>query len=220
MNKEEIYRSVKKAKVADKEKKILELCNNKTVLDVGCVGQDKAPDDPKWLHGKIISVAVKVVGVDIDSKGITYVKEKGISVYTEKEVHEKGDKFNTIVIADVIEHVNDPVMLLKNYAMLLENDGVMIITTPNATGSKNFTNLLISNFLSVNPEHTFWFCPKTILEVVNRAGLKYKGFFWLREYYSRNEVKKVIGKILYVINAIFSKLRRSFNPNFMILLNK
>ena len=220
MDKVDIYRRIKHSKVVNKDVKILELCKAKSVLDIGCVGQDKNLNNPDWLHGKILKVATSIVGVDIDKEGIDQLKKQGLSVFTEKEIKEKGVKYQVILMADVIEHVNDPVSFLSDYSALLNDDGIFIITTPNATRISNSTGLLLINHFSVNPEHTFWFCSKTIVEVANRAGLKFKDFYWLKEYFSMGELKGFVGKLLFVINLLFSKLRRSFNPNFMIILKK
>jgi hypothetical protein len=70
MTKKELCRKVRSAKVCDKHAKILELCKNKYVLDVGCVGQIKNYNNKEWLHDKIRKISNEVHGVDIDHDGI------------------------------------------------------------------------------------------------------------------------------------------------------
>jgi 2-polyprenyl-3-methyl-5-hydroxy-6-metoxy-1,4-benzoquinol methylase len=220
MEKDQIYNIIKKSPRGDKRRLIPELCTGRIVLDVGCVGQDHDFTSPLWMHNLIKAAAADLDGVDIDPAGILSMKEKGYSVLDPEGIKKSGKKYEVVVMSDVIEHVNDPVAFLQFYSSCLADKGIFIITTPNAHGIRNFSNILIRNNYPLNPEHTMWFCPKTILEVLRRAGLNFSDFSWLDEYYSLKEVRGVKFRLIYLFDSCMQKMRRSFSPNFLIIASK
>ena len=88
-------------------------------------------------------------------------------------------------MADIIEHVGNPQELLQQYIPFMEDDGIIVITTPNSNRARNFLSILFFNKYGMNPEHTMWFCPKTMTELINRTRLQAYEFFWLSEYNSK-----------------------------------
>ena len=220
MNKTDIFNTIKESPVAQKKKKIIELCTGKKVLDVGCAGQDYSFNSPEWLHKTLREICSEVDGTDIDREAVKVLNDRGYSVFLTEELETKDKKYDIILIADVIEHVDNPVSLLLFYSKFLEDNGLIVITTPNAHGIRNFTNILIRNDYSVNMQHTMWLCPKTMTEVMERAKLHFAGFFWLKEYYRISEIRGIKYKCIYLINKCFEGLRRRFHPNFMYLIRK
>jgi 2-polyprenyl-3-methyl-5-hydroxy-6-metoxy-1,4-benzoquinol methylase len=220
MDKEQIFKRIKVSTEAEKNLIIPGLCKGLSVLDVGCVGQDYDYDNPLWLHNLIKSSSASLDGVDIQEEGIRLLREKGYSVFSAEDLSISVRSYDIIVMSDVIEHVNDPVGFLKFYAGFLVPGGKILITTPNAHGIRNFTSILIRNSYSVNPEHTLWLCPKTMLEIASRAGLEFVDFFWLREYYRFKDIKGFRYRLIWRINRLFEKIRSNFHPNFLIILTK
>jgi len=220
MTKKEITQYVKNAKlIPDKDQIILDNCLDKQVLDVGCIGQDRDYDSPDWLHTKIRAIAVRVDGVDILEDRITEARKKGFSIYQPTELN-VNTKYDIVIMADVIEHVNDPVAFLSFYSTFLKTDGKILVTTPNSNRSNNFINILFNNNYSVNPEHTFWFCPKTFAEVVERSGLQIFNFFWISHYFRLEDVKGLYQKMKLFISIVLFKWRRNFSPNMIFFLSK
>ncbi len=221
-DKEKIFRSIKKAQTVKKDEFIIHFCSGKTVLDVGCAGQDHDISNPNWLHGKIYKTANELVGVDTNVAAIKKLRSKGYAVFSPEEIltHKNKKSFDVIIMADVIEHVNDPVDFLIQYSRLLATNGRLVITTPNAVSARNFTSILLGNHYSLNPEHTVWFCPKTIIETLTRAKLQFHDFFWIKEYYSIREVKGLFSKTIFILNSFLFKLRRLYHPNFMLIAKK
>ncbi len=130
-----------------------------------------------------------------------------------------GKKFDIIVMADIIEHVNNPVDLLKFYSQFLTPDGKMLITTPNAKRIQDSINIFLGGDYWINEEHTMWLCPKTMMEIIERAELKPLDFFWLKDYAKNTPIISKAG-IINALSAILTKLRRSYQPNFMFVLGK
>jgi len=77
----------------------------------------------------------RVVGVDANGDHLGEAKKR----LPDSEFHESliedlelSEKFDTVTMLDLLEHVVDPVELLKKAASFLEDDGVLIIHVPNA----------------------------------------------------------------------------------------
>ena len=58
----------------------------------------------------------------------------------------KGKKFNYIVFSDILEHVFDPLLILKQYQEFLEKDGKILISLPNAVNWLNRLKVLFGRF--------------------------------------------------------------------------
>jgi 2-polyprenyl-3-methyl-5-hydroxy-6-metoxy-1,4-benzoquinol methylase len=220
MTKEEIFRNFRKRKIAAKGEKILELCSGKSVLDVGCVGQDCNYDNPDWLHNRVRGVSREITGTDIDLGGLELLRQRGFNMIHSPDLANLNKKFEVILMSDVIEHVDGAVSFLSSYSRYLADGGIIVITTPNAHAIRNFTGLLIRNDYSVNGEHTAWFCPKTLTEVVMRAGLKFSDFYWMKEYFRFSDVRGLKFRFIYILNKLFMRLRPGFFPNFMYIVTK
>jgi len=220
MNNSDTLARIRNAPVTEKRSKIIDLCAGQTVLDVGCVGQDYNYNDPDWMHNLIRNVSASVDGVDIEPVGIQSMRDKGFSVYFSEELMSLNKKYDVVLMSDVIEHVNDPVDFLSFYSKFLNESGKIVITTPNAHAVRNFTSILLRNDYSLNPEHTFWLCPRTISEIVRRAELKFVDFFWLKEYFKIKELKGFRNRTIFRINSTLQKIRTNFYPNFMFIISK
>jgi 2-polyprenyl-3-methyl-5-hydroxy-6-metoxy-1,4-benzoquinol methylase len=218
MEKSEIVLQAKNAKAENKDQVIAQFCKGKTVLDVGCIGQDRNYAADNWLHEKVRKIALKIDGVDILVNEINILRANGYAMYTVEELQATMNKYDVVLMADVIEHVNDPVGFLAFYSQFLLPDGVMLITTPNANRANNFINILFNNNYSVNPEHVFWFCPKTFAEVVQRAKLRVKDFKWASHYYTSKEIKGIYQKFKFILSSVLIRVRSNFNPNMIFIL--
>lgn len=140
---------------------------DKEVLDVGAVGQTGAYN----LWDEIKPVAKELVGIDIMSSG-----NEGV-VQGDMETYSFGRKFDVIVLGDIIEHVNNQGLLLDNCHRHLKNDGILVITTPNAKWP--------TVFMPTNRTHTLWHDKFTMETLLGRYGFKVKEF----RYYFGNKRK-------------------------------
>ncbi|MDR3491893.1 MAG: class I SAM-dependent methyltransferase [Gammaproteobacteria bacterium] len=64
------------------------------------------------------------------------------------KIHEcvKNKKFNYIVFSDVLEHVYDPLHVLRSYLPLLEDSGKILISLPNAVNWLNRLRFMLGMF--------------------------------------------------------------------------
>jgi hypothetical protein len=94
----------------------------------------------------------------------------------------------------------------------------MLVSTPNAFYFARFLWILIWKNYSVNEEHTLWYCPLTIAELVSRTSLEITDFYWCNEYF---DIRKISFRYrwIYKLSRFFARSRRNFSPNFMLELS-
>lgn len=99
-----------------------------SVLDLGCGNG--------VLAGRLLAAGCKVIGVDIDSKGVeiaarTYPAGKFLCQEFSVDCYiDPGIQFDAIVASEVIEHLYDPRMLLRCARRNLKTSGILVLTTP------------------------------------------------------------------------------------------
>ncbi len=124
----------------------------------------KAAQDAGWKHD----------GTDLSKfAGKVAKKQYGFNTFVgllkDFAKQNKDKKFDIIVLADVIEHVQNPTEELKLVKSLLKPNGFCMVRTPNivSTEAEVFGNL----FYSLKSEHLHYFSPKAIGLFANMAGL-------------------------------------------------
>ena len=217
MDKNKWLEKFKKAEKLDKFTSIVKMCEGKTVLDVGCVGQDKGFDHEAWLHGRMKKVASKIIGADINQEGIDAMNSEGYEVYQPDVLEGMNQKFDLVIMGDVIEHVNDPGQFLSFYAQFLNENGKMVICTPNAFGIRYIIQVLFYGKPGTNEEHTLAFDPYVMLELFSRIDLNPVEFYWLKEYRRGANWKQ---KLILFMSSIYIGMRKYFNSNFMFVVEK
>lgn len=101
----------------------------KRVLDIGCAGGAMGA---AMLEGG----ATEVVGVEVVPEAAKLAREKLTAVYQmdlEKlpELPYPDGHFDVITFADVLEHVRDPIAVLKHLRRYVKNDGAIVCSIPN-----------------------------------------------------------------------------------------
>lgn len=162
--------------VKNREDIILPLCKNKDVLDVGCVGGGYHPG---WLHGKICEVAASCLGIDTQREGIETVKKHGFdAVWGDAETVNLGREFDVIVAGEVLEHISNQGKFFDNMRKHLKDDGVMILTTPNALSFVYPLQCLFTS-LEASPEHIMFHTEETLRSISERHGWMLKDIcYW------------------------------------------
>ena len=102
------------------------LSHKSKVLDIGCGNGD-------YLSSLIGKGILNCVGIDIDENAVKYCREKGLDVQctTVEQFALSGLKFDIVVINHVLEHVYDVRGLFDSLKLLLDNNGLVCIRTPN-----------------------------------------------------------------------------------------
>lgn len=113
-----------------------------------------------------------IIGIDISSKAIDNAINKYGNFYKCKDVFkmaaETEEKYDVIILTEVIEHVSNPVEFIGALSKLLMPEGRIILTTPNKSAYPN--NIYWDSELP--PVHLFWFSEKSLNTIGNQLDLK------------------------------------------------
>jgi len=159
--------------------------NNDLVLDLGCVHHDannyKRED---WIHKHIVKKAKKTVGADIEVKEIEYLNQLGFDIrYCNIEENDFPNKnkqaFNVINAGELIEHLANPGKFLEHCKIMLKDDGILIISTPNVWNYYNLLSIVFRGKVPLHVQHTCWYDKKTLSQLVKRYGYRIQYFEYL-----------------------------------------
>ncbi|MBW4550086.1 MAG: class I SAM-dependent methyltransferase [Aphanocapsa sp. GSE-SYN-MK-11-07L] len=153
---------------------VTQYSQDKDVLEIGCVAHDPETYKSKyWVHKALKTVARTLVGIDLYADGIKYLQELGFNVLTaDAQRFDLGKKFDVIVAGDLIEHLDDFNGFLECCKKHMHADSKLLISTPNPWYWRHVVKAALSKEISNNPEHTCWFCPRTLRQLVNRHGME------------------------------------------------
>ncbi|MBA7669591.1 Ubiquinone biosynthesis O-methyltransferase [subsurface metagenome] len=183
-----------------------DIFKDKTVLELGCVGtgDDDQIGGENWLHGRISKVSRKIIGLDIDKKGVKKLKKEGYGVRY-KDVEKRFDlkeKFDIIIAARVLEHIQNLKVFMENIHRHLKKSGLFIIITPNAHSISFFIQLLIKGRVDISKKHTHWHDINTIKNLLKSNGFE----VILVEYsHSRPIFKRLRGYLVQMFWIFFPK---------------
>jgi SAM-dependent methyltransferase len=107
------------------------------VLDIGSGHGD--------LAIRLMALGKDVDGVDDSDVSVQMCKEKGVHVHKadiETDCLKELGKFDVVLMLEIIEHLLDPVNVLRKVAKLVATNGFIIITSPNAAYLKYRMDLL------------------------------------------------------------------------------
>lgn len=194
----------------DKFDFIRENIKNKEVLDVGCVESlfDFSQETmKKTQHFRLKQYTKKLIGIDLDEKGVKILNKLGCNCYISLAEHIKDlnlGKFDVILLGDIIEHIPDPSSFLINLRSLLRKDGKIICTTPNALSYVNQIKLFLRKPIT-RYQHVAWYCKVTLRNLFLCSGydelICTYGTYWKTTKY---KLRVFIEKILFRINKEYA----------------
>ncbi len=179
---------------------LINLCKDKDVLDLGFVQHSTKHHEKKdWLHKNLKNVSKSIHGLDFLEKEINYFKSKGYDCsYGNVENFSLNKKFEVIVAGELIEHLSNFDGFLTCCRKHLSNDGIMVVTTPNAFAFGNILTIfkrIFGKFPNINKEHTCWFDEITLGLLFKRFNFK---IIEINTYPSpsKKNINKFLSKIL------------------------
>ncbi len=145
------------------------------VLDIGCVEHD--PENYRsryWLHRALREKAASLTGLDLSGEGVETLRARGFDmIHADAQNFDLGRTFDTIVAGDVIEHLEDHAGFLASVKRHLDPGGVLVISTPNPWYWRYIVkSALRGGIVANNPEHTCWFDPVTLQQLVERHDMR------------------------------------------------
>ena len=184
-----ILNSIPSQTIKDRFQVIERFIHQGSVLDLGVV--DSRPQAeataqrinrlPNMLFRRINELTQQLIGVDIDAEGVAALNEQGYKVVcADVQKMDLAQTFDTIIAGELIEHLENPGMFLRNMVQHLKPRGTLIISTPNPFYAKQGWKIWRYNRPSVHEDHTCWFDPLTLAQLMQRVGLKPVESYWIQ----------------------------------------
>jgi 2-polyprenyl-6-hydroxyphenyl methylase/3-demethylubiquinone-9 3-methyltransferase len=147
--------------------------DGKTALDVGC--------GAGLMCEPLARLGAKVTGIDASPEVIAVAREHAAAMsldidYRAGDVQQLEGQFDLITSLEVIEHVAEPAAFMKTLAKRLAPGGLLILSTPNATGWSNLMMISLGEGLGRIPKGTHDFAkfisPDRMKVLLADAGLQ------------------------------------------------
>jgi 2-polyprenyl-6-hydroxyphenyl methylase/3-demethylubiquinone-9 3-methyltransferase len=145
----------------------------KTALDVGC--------GAGLLAEPLTRLGAKVTGLDASPELIVAARHHAAAVgleidYRAGELAALEGQFDLVTCMEVIEHVADPAGFVPNLAARLAPGGLLIMSTPNATGWSKLLTITLAESLGRVPRGTHDFAkfiaPERLKSLLADAGMR------------------------------------------------
>ena len=151
---------------------------NSSILDIGCAQgylEKTLSEDKKC---QIYGIELEEAAARIAEKYCQKMLIGDVEVlFASKTPPYQDQKFDIILLADILEHLQDPHALLKKLPPLLNHGGKIIISMPNIAHWGVRLRLLFGKFDYtktgiMDDTHTKFFTRKTAVEMIIASGLK------------------------------------------------
>ena len=144
----------------------------KTALDVGC-GAGLLAEPLARLGAKVTAVDP---AADLIAAARDHAAGQGLDIdYRVSAIEDVGDTFDLVTAMEVIEHTADPQQFLQALAKRLEPNGLLILSTPNATAWSRLITITLAEGVGAIPKGTHDFdkfiAPERMKLLMANAGL-------------------------------------------------
>ena len=166
-------KKVQKKKIKQFRKRLMLIKKYKKtgkLLDIGC------------STGLFLDIAKKdgwaVQGIEFSKDTSEIARQKGLDIFTGDLLEFEDKKFDVITMWDVIEHTQNPSEILKKAGSMLDENGLLFIITPNASGVlPKLAYFLFGKTIKewAHPEppgHLFQFSKATLKKMLNKNNFK------------------------------------------------
>lgn len=169
-----------------------------TCLELGCADGEGTQYLPESFS-KVVAVDGSQRLIDIAKKRVTDPKVRFIASYFEKL--DTKEKYDTVILFHILEHVDDPVEILKLAKKFLKKGSVLIVDVPNANSIHRHIGVKLGMLKSVydlhegdlSIGHQRVYDLKTLRQDVEKAGLKIikEGGIYLKPF-SNGQMKQIV----------------------------
>lgn len=151
--------------------------STRRLLDVGCGAGETAGEARKRHPG------LRAAGIDCHP-GLADAARRNLDAFyfgdalrVLEDLYGSGERFDAIILADFLEHVVDPYVILKAAMRIAKPGAIFIVSVPNASAIPVLQDLLLGRFdpIGAGPEdagHLRWFTRRLLTEVLSAAGLR------------------------------------------------
>jgi len=167
-----------KTAIVDRDTFLVAAARGKSVLHLGCADAPyfhRGGRDGTLLHSQLVAVAREIVGVDVNEEGVRFLtNDLGFKDVILGDVESLAElKFNRtfelIVAGELLEHLPNPGLCLTGVKDLLDKEGALIVTVPNAFSLKGFIRVIRGVEL-VHPDHVSYFSLVTMRRLLELCG--------------------------------------------------
>jgi SAM-dependent methyltransferase len=144
-----------------------------TVLDYGCAHGGSLMAFPQtW----------KRIGYDYDIQSMAWGKQFGLDLRDIRQISACTDTCDVIMINQVLEHIINPIKLLKSLHYLLKDDGILYVEVPSLDAIAKSSAPL----LAFKNAHRHFFCVESLRKIAEHAGFAI--------LYAQEKVSRIDGK--------------------------
>ena len=203
------------ALVGDRWEIICPLVKGRSVLDVGCAELAGSLEKPQWLHNKIITMASRAVGLDVNEVQVNLLRKKGYEIVLGNcETINLNEKYDVIFAGELIEHLSNPGLFFDNMKRHLAENGLLILTTPNRFNGILAVSCIIRNKIPTYNKpmnvHVHFYDGNSLKALAERHGYRE-----IETHYYTGGYEGLRGNI---IARLFHKLRPRFAIGIIMVL--
>ncbi len=167
-----------------RDEAIVEYCKGKRVLHVGCTDYPffkSSLEKGYLLHDKVSQVTNQVIGIDIASEDVAAMIDNGydarvIDAQTMSS-YDWDELFEIVLLADVIEHISNPGLVINEARKLLSPHGKVIVTAPNAFGIVRYLKSFFQ-YEQVHHDHIAYYSSGVLETLATHTGLRVEESSW------------------------------------------
>ncbi len=205
-------------KLYTKHKILLDYVKDKRIVHYGCIDDSTDIIDSKiknniYLHKLLSDASSSCIGVDINTEIMTYLKETHTIdniVYGNVEDPKTFEidlqvlkEAEVLVIPDLIEHLNNPGLMIESFRKYYSSDIKIIILTPNPFSYLNFAFTLLGREF-YNAYHTCYFSTNNMKVLLKNHAIKINRVFPVFMPKDRSWFVKFIDKTINYFLTIFT----------------
>ncbi len=199
--------------IPDRTDYLARLCAGRSVLHLGfadAIHYDAALEEGRHLHAELKKVTPPdmIYGVDISEDRVRHFRDLWHDDHLIVGDVERLDdlplfqKFDVIIAGELIEHLNNPGLMLDGVRRFMRDDSRFVITTPNALGLKFQLHALAGNDRS-HWDHCVMFSFGTLSTLLRRHRLEPQTWYTAIETFAgtRNHMTRPILERLFRVRA-------------------
>jgi 2-polyprenyl-3-methyl-5-hydroxy-6-metoxy-1,4-benzoquinol methylase len=119
-----------------------------------------------------------------------------------------GRKFDLVLAADVMEHLNNPGLMLASARNVLAENGELVITVPNAFSFKKFVGVLALRQERNHPDHVCYYSLMNLHELLRRFGFE---IVETRAFMTEDPTVRLINRLANLVARVVMGILRNNN---------